>query len=419
MSKLKKDKLNSAVYFLNSTLGSLIGRQVDGMLFGVEIEVEGQGVALEGVPSKNWQRKPDGSLRGESMEYVFSKPCPYGEALKRVDRLFSAFEKNKVKLHNSHRTSTHVHLNFSDKTMKQVIMFFFVHTILEDMLATFCGESRKGNLFCVSARDTDLLVDELDNAVFLSQNLFNFNDDMKYAAANLGALSRFGSIEIRTMRGADTPEELKDWLEILNQVYEYACDPARTPADLVESMSMLGPDNFLRSIFRPETLAKLLSTWPVTNDIRMSLLNGIRTIQLFAYKLQDIWNYEKISGVKKGKVLEPLGAAAFNNVRVHGRYAFEKHDGRTWLVPPRIIEAQVVDTVPDDPNYYYDPDLDTIVHEPTDRPMRWVWFGGNEVPLGSELDRQVNWRWYEVAEQENEAVGVEDFEWDDGVREED
>lgn len=293
------------VTFLNSPLSNIVVSPLGakkGNLFGVELEVEGHNVAMEGIPTKGWKRVAEGSLRGENTEYVFSAPVDFAKSNEMVANLFRLFKQNGVILNNSHRTSTHVHLNFSDKTVKNVVTFFLIHTILEELLASYCGETRRGNLFCISTRSNEQLVNSLERAVTLVQNFRDFGNNIRYCAANLAALNKFGTIEIRTMRGADSEQQVKDWLSILNQLYEYSCkEDVPAPARLLESLSHLGAQGFLSQFFDQASIIKLLAAWPRDHDLHQSLMDGVRLVQMFAYRLDETWNAEapKIAAKKE------------------------------------------------------------------------------------------------------------------------
>src|SRR5690606_7279420 len=76
-------------------------------MFGIEIEVEGARFPI--VPA--WEKKTDGSLRGESAEYVLSHPLDKEPAVEALNALAKAFAENKTVRNYSYRTSVHVHVN--------------------------------------------------------------------------------------------------------------------------------------------------------------------------------------------------------------------------------------------------------------------------------------------------------------------
>jgi hypothetical protein len=311
---------NRVAMWLNTPIAQsayLPNGPIPGLLFGVELELEGEGVGLNEVRPQNWKRMEEGSLRGECMEWVFAKPQDYEKSVKMVDALFKKMKENNVKIADSFRTSTHVHLNFSDKTAKQALNFFLLHTVIEELLANYCGATRNGNLFCLSCRDTEQLLELLDNGIYNFGGFGAIGKDMRYNACNLASLNTFGSIEIRTMRGASDAETVNKWLDILNQMYVFACsDDCPEPWKLCERLSHLGTMGFLRQFFRQDTINELMASWPPVADLQRSLMNGVRLIQMFAYGLQEDWlkkvevpkvEYDAVPAPGKGARGDPAG----------------------------------------------------------------------------------------------------------------
>lgn len=94
-------------------------------LLGVEVEVETLKGELPRIHDDlaAWNVTHDGSLRGESAEYVFKEPL-------------------------GPRASVHVHVNVLEMTKQQLDNFLYSYLLLEDVLMSFCGEGREGNRFC-------------------------------------------------------------------------------------------------------------------------------------------------------------------------------------------------------------------------------------------------------------------------------
>lgn len=438
LKKLKK----SECMILNETVAELHGfPKKEGFLFGVELELEGRGVALEGIRPVNWKRMEEGSLRGENCEYVFAQPCELGESVKRVNAIFKQFAKHEVQLVPSYRTSTHVHLNFSDKTVKQVINFFFLHTVLEELLEHYCGDTRRSNLFCMSCRDNEQLIELMESALFKRGHFNGFGNDIRYNAANLAALMKFGSIEIRTMRGADTAEQVIDWLDILNQLYVFSCsDECPPPWKLCENLSHLGSHQFLRQCFNDETVAKLMATWPVTMDLTRSLMNGVRLIQMLSYRLQEPWEApapEKLNPMaemQKWEVpiqaMEPMQgyinnerAARLAPAQPHGGYdRLQLPSGQLWWVVPvyRHQPGDKLDAGEYQATFYADAAV--YVDDRTGMALKWLRFNGEDLMPGSRLDHTINRRYYDEME-ENEVpepeMDEDDYEEHDPDEQED
>lgn len=340
--------------FLNTPVALGLGvRETKGNKFGIELELEGRNVGLADVATRGWGRVNDGSLRGESIEYTTTGPKDFEEATKLVTSLFKKFKENGVKFNDSIRTSTHVHLNFSDKTNKAVINFFTLFTLFEEVLQHYSGEDRKGNLFCVSTREAEGIIGEIVHA--LDQGTFGrfAGDRYKYAACNLSTLFKFGTIEVRTMRGANSAEQVNTWLSILNNMYEYALGMVG-PTDLIRDLSILGAEGLMKKVFSPENVKELMSTFPAPGNLHYSLMEGARLIQVFAFVHEEDFTAEveikKINKdqrlpktIQKGlfrgqwyRVWLPDGAPWHVNAGMEGFWA----DGEASQDNPRVIWRQ-------------------------------------------------------------------------------
>lgn len=279
------------VQFLRTSVASVTGRRLTtGFKFGVELELEGINLGHDDGEITGWVSHVDTSVpRG--LEWVSVKPLEFKETLANIDGLWKFFEKNKTAISNSYRTSTHVHLNFSDKKVADVYNMFLLFTIFEEVLTTYCGATRKGNLFCLSVRDAEGILDQMDQA-FEERSFRGFGEATRYGALNLNALNKFGSLEVRTMRGVTTKEELIEWLDILNRLYTYACTTNSPPSSLLESLSFLGPKGFMESVFG-ETITAVLTKDYTEMQLHSSLYEGLRLIQMQAYMLGEAWEEAK------------------------------------------------------------------------------------------------------------------------------
>ena len=313
--------------FLNTKVSVNCGvQEVAGKKFGLELELEGKGVRLQDVAVRGWLRHNDNSLRGEAIEYITAGAKPLEGCEISVKELFKKFKENGVKFKDSIRTSTHVHLNFSDKTAKQAINFYSLFTLLEEVLQYYSGEDRRGNLFCISSREAEGVVGSLAKDISGGSFRTFAGDRYKYAACNLSTLYKFGTIEVRTMRGANTAEQVNDWLHILSDMYDYAVDRMISPAGLVVRLSELGAEGLMREIFTGKSYKELLSTFPA-HTLHHSLMEGARLIQVFAYEFDDAFT-AKVSVPKAEKGHHVLGA-----FMPDGRnYIIWKPDGKMWSV---------------------------------------------------------------------------------------
>lgn len=325
--------------FLNTTVSGFTGgKKVPGNKLAIELELEGRGVGLADVATPGWNRKNEASLRGEAIEFTSNGPKAKAELKENVVNLFSKFAANKVRFNDSIRTSTHVHLNFADKPIKEVICFFSLFTLFEEILQYHSGEDRRGNLFCMSSRDAEGIVGILHDAVAKGDLRAFAGDRYKYAACNLCTLYKFGTVEIRTMRGASSAEQVNDWVDILNDMYEFSLK-MESPADLIKDLSFIGAEALMKKVFSPRSYERLLKSFPVVATLHNSLLEGARLLQVFAYEFDEDFKakVEMPKPEEKKKMMQghegnrlPVKLDRFNN------YAIWTPAGGVWFVTPEF-----------------------------------------------------------------------------------
>ena len=199
-------------------IGDLIGtRIIEGCRYGVEIEVEGVGlpnnVAGFKVVKEGSLRPIDGE---EGKEYVFLAPMEYDVAIKSLEQLRVKLDLAPL-VQFSPRTSVHVHVNVTDLTVSEWFTFLFLWVVYEEALINFCGNERKGNLFCLSSRDAEGLMFYLEEFA-REGGIGMLNDEVRYSAVNTAATNKFGSVEFRTMRGTANTSVLKSWLGALGSL---------------------------------------------------------------------------------------------------------------------------------------------------------------------------------------------------------
>lgn len=288
--------------FLNTPITALAALNVKakvGDLFGIELECEGKNVDWDNSPEilKTWEPHRDGSLRnnhGQACEWVFHGPATYQKAQERINALFEYFTKRKSKLVLSNRTSTHIHFNMGDKNGYQLVNLFILFTILEDLLDRYCGEDRRGNLFCLSSRHAEDQVRWVSDACF-ETGRFAFRNDQRYCSLNLAALNKFGTVEFRGMRGLDNKEDMLAWLSIVSELCDYACYNMRNPITVLENISVKTPLVFLSDIFSKENVARLTEGL-TANQVHDSVYDGLRLVQMLCYRIGTEFEGVKLKG---------------------------------------------------------------------------------------------------------------------------
>lgn len=184
-----------------------------------------------------WNVVEDGSLRNFGREYVLKQPVLYD---KELDLALNDFHERTAHIKfikDSHSTSVHVHINFLNETFKTLGNFLTIYSLVENILIRYCGEDRRSNLFCLPIVDAELTY---KNIVNIFQNidkknykgLFLDSNSVKYAALNLGAFNRYGSIELRSFRGETRITEIRNWVDLLYDILRYSRTSV-TPKDIM------------------------------------------------------------------------------------------------------------------------------------------------------------------------------------------
>lgn len=242
---------------------------------GIEVEMEGNNLHFDGL--SYWRITDDGSLRGESAEYVLKAPVKRQLAHARVDYLYRKLE-NISNIQPSDRCGVHIHINCQHLTFEQTYNFIILYLIFEDLLVHWCGEDREGNLFCLRASDAEYLIMSLISDKRNGIIRATANPDMfRYASMNLSALRKYGSIEFRALRTPKDGQVIKDWIDMLLAVKDKALS-VENPIDFVSNCSLKGGLEFTRDVFGVELTKKLMC--PDIDDV---IMNGVRRVQALAY----------------------------------------------------------------------------------------------------------------------------------------
>lgn len=265
-------------------------------LVGIEIEVEGHRLPME--IGSYWNREVDGSLRGESAEYVLKTPVAHGKVNKALSVLKAAYVRNDAKINNeSPRTGVHVHINVQDLNMVKVFNMITLYHALEELLVRYCGEGRQGNLFCLRLKDADYLSEYYRQALRRGDWHVLRDDAIRYASLNVTALHKFGSLEFRSMRGSDDFDMIETWVNMLVKLKE-AAELYPDPVAIVESLSRDGELRFLETVLGEELANEVIA--PDAEDV---IREGIRIIQDICYDVdwkrveQDQGQAEEFDGL--------------------------------------------------------------------------------------------------------------------------
>lgn len=277
----------------NRNIRSLAGlRKVSGD-FGIEVEVEGTNLpGNRSVPNgffDVWSVEHDGSLRGESFEYVLRTPTDIKGVDKALEVLSKAYKECSSNVSVSVRCGVHVHINCQELNIKQVMTFATLYYTLEELLLMYCNESRRGNHFCLRAKDAEFLI------YTLNQNLksgvirsFN-NDNLRYSSLNFCSLPKFGSLEFRSLESPRKLEKISSWASILLQIKNISLT-FDDPIDVITSMSNNGYEGFVRHV-----LGEHYDKFEKVDDMDSLIISGVRNAQSLAFsnnwkEVEDMWN---------------------------------------------------------------------------------------------------------------------------------
>lgn len=281
-----------------------IGRRAIPGEIGIEIEMEGS--RLPQIDTAFWRTVSDGSLRGESFEYVSQNPIPFSEAQEALDELWGEFRRWEARLTPSHRCGVHVHVNCQRYNFLQIYTFACLYMVFEIPLVRWCGPDRECNLFCLRAKDAEALVLAMADARRVENFTHLCSDVFRYSGINFSALRKYGSLEFRSMRTTDNPEDVLNWVRLIRCIKDTA-EKYSSPEAIVENFSKLGAEKFFEDTFGD--LHRMLIYPGIINDITDSL----RIIQSIAYAKQ--WKkvkynpYEDASNSAELNFLEQIRAS--------------------------------------------------------------------------------------------------------------
>lgn len=255
--------------------------------YGVEVELEGQKIiagANDPQIATYWAAHPDNSLRNhkdgkpcDAIEYVLRMPYSLDDTTKAIDRLFNYLNSPQVTVYESYRTSIHVHLNFCMETHRTIYNFITLAIILDELLVSQNGEHRIGNNFCLRACDAlgqvKMLIDSVENG----NELFGHGHSERYSSINFAALTKFGTIEFRSLECTTHKGRLMHWINTLAQIKK-AAKGFDNPTYIISMFSQMGPKAFLQNI-----LGQYAFKYSLVPGFEHMLHDGMRIAQDFAY----------------------------------------------------------------------------------------------------------------------------------------
>lgn len=225
---------------------TLLGlRRTEGEV-GIEIEVEGRNIPAP--TSGYWKGVKDGSLRGNSLEYVLRHPVLREDVSKTLTALKRNWVSNGSVIRDTERAGIHVHINMQEENVLALGNFIVLYYLFETVLMKYCGKSREGNLFCLRLKDAEYSMDYLMECLASGRLRDLKTDHIRYASLNLKALPQYGSLEFRGMRSTSDLSKVKIWVKLLLGLKDLAKEFNR-PSDIIRSMSCDGVSTLMERAF--------------------------------------------------------------------------------------------------------------------------------------------------------------------------
>lgn len=376
-------------YTLMTILRRFLKGPVSGSV-GIEVEVEGnkfpKPLGMESthksVPMEGWNfwhYVKDGSLRGnDNAEYVLGKPIEFEEVPAAIAELTDKLNAYGSKMDDSNRTSVHVHLNVQQFHMNRLTSFIALYLCFEEVLTEWCGDHRVGNLFCLRGKDAPGALTKIKRFI-QSDGQTELHDNLHYAGLNTNALTKFGSLEIRTLRGPTEFTVIQCWVDILERLYKLSAEYT-DPRDIPALFSQQGPLQFFNTVLGDQGPVIRAGIDYDDDRVRDSMYEGIRLAQDLCY-CRDWGNFKPVAlkddpfGRDMRQVAKAMayheaygGISAAASASLSQVQAFAQEYAAVAPAPsspfnlntlsPMVSPAPVEFEEPEEAEEYYEPDFD-------------------------------------------------------------
>lgn len=183
---------------------------------GVEFEIEG--LASLDVPylrSYNVSVKNDHSLKFHGKELLFSRALCGKDIIRALNAVDKEVSRNTPHFEGN-RGSTHIHVNVTDLSLRQVLNFLLLSYFMEPYLMQVSNVDRRHSPFAMSTRRTkDVLL--VVNRIMNGELAFS-TDKYKYRAIGLNSLFGLGSLEFRMFHSTHNKDQVLEWINTLIRI---------------------------------------------------------------------------------------------------------------------------------------------------------------------------------------------------------
>jgi len=237
--------------------------------FGIEVEVENLPERIEVLTGEDnarptawysaiklgglWDSVEDNSLRNGGREFVSAILHS-----SMVDKAINQLYDNLPKVTDfSNRAGIHIHTDFTERTLADVLKFLVVYMSIEEILFTIVAPHRHNNTFCVpvvscnNSKDM-LMLGSTDREVVT-----------KYSALNICPLWQKGTIEFRHFQSTGDRTELRLWVSIIEAMLDYIDMNTEVPLEdfITNILDLRGNSAFtthLQSVFGDRLTQRLV-----------------------------------------------------------------------------------------------------------------------------------------------------------------
>jgi hypothetical protein len=312
---------------------------------GLEFELEN----LEGNFNKGmlrqdiWLEKRDGSLRGDGREFVLAEPIKGADIQTALENIYNCCpEASMVKLSNA-RTSMHMHVNVSDCSEAELLVFLGVCALADDYLFSLTNANRKNSGYCAASKEA--LIQGISNHQCNVTNYPKGNTEQRYRSINTEAIGKYGSIEFRHFAIPDTLEEARTIVKTCLLLKQIA-------RKVTQELNVEDASNFkARKKVNKKTEAL---TRNILNRSRELLAESVNPDYLPEIKtLMDIWEIQTLLNLPEKKIgvpgPRPTGIAeARPRTRFHELYGADPFAYRAEGAGRVQAEAPVLAENPND-----------------------------------------------------------------------
>lgn len=189
---------------------------------GIELEYENfTGISHGDVTEGNyWVATLDGSLRNNGVELV-SRPLPLSDinaALSRAELIVTASGGVATT-----RCGLHTHMNMRPYSVGQVWSLACLYALIEPSIYQMYAVGREDSVFAVplwlNTAQQSALLNDICNARSYPSLRGAAGGTSKYSAFNLGALTTFGTIEMRQPYCTNNFDAIRSWLDFVIRMY--------------------------------------------------------------------------------------------------------------------------------------------------------------------------------------------------------